>query len=401
MRRWIFGLCFLLLLGAGMLLFLFRKDAGMQAENNKKIEEILEGEMIPDDVDDSGKNTEASGEKEALSLAEKAEKMLNEMTLEEKVGQMFIARCPQTEAVQKISEYHLGGYILFGRDFAEKTEKEVIETIQSYQTGAEIPLFIGVDEEGGIVNRISTNPNLYTQAFQSPQQLYADGGFELIQKDTQEKCELLHKLGVNLNFAPVCDVSENPDDFMYKRSFGQGAKQTSVYVQTVVNTMKEAGTGSVLKHFPGYGDNADTHTGVAYDERSYETFVNSDFQPFRAGIDAGADMVLVSHNVIGCMDAELPASLSLPVHDVLRKELGFTGVIITDDLVMEGVRKFAQDAEIAVMAVRAGNDMLCCTDFEVQVPAVLDAVRNGEILENRIDESVLRILKMKISLGLI
>ena len=159
--------------------------------------------------------------------------------------------------------------------------------------------------------------------------------------------------------------------------------------------MSEEHMGSVLKHFPGYGNNSDTHTGVAYDERPYETFVNSDFLPFQAGIDAGADMVLVSHNVVSCMDDQVPASISLPVHNILRNELGFDGVIITDDLVMEGVRQFAGDAEIAVRAVQAGNDMLCCTDFEVQV------VETGEITEERLNESVLRILKMKIKLGII
>ena len=208
-------------------------------------------------------------------------------------------------------------------------------------------------------------------------------------------------LGINLNFAPVCDVSQDPQDFIYARSFGQDAEQTAEYVRTVVQTMSQEQMGSVLKHFPGYGNNSDTHTGIAYDERPIEGFVNSDFLPFQAGIDAGADMVLVAHNVVSCMDDQVPASISLPVHNILRNELGFDGVIITDDLVMEGVRQFAGDAEIAVRAVQAGNDMLCCTDFEVQVPAVIKAVETGEITEERLNESVLRILKMKIKLGII
>ncbi len=211
----------------------------------------------------------------------------------------------------------------------------------------------------------------------------------------------MQSLGINLNFAPVCDVSQDSQDFIYARSFGQDAKQTAVYVQTAVQVMNEEHMGSVLKHFPGYGNNSDTHTGIAYDDRPYETFVNSDFQPFQAGIDAGADMILVAHNVVSSMDDQVPASISLQVHNILRKELGFDGVIITDDLVMEGVRQFAGDAEIAVRAVQAGNDMLCCTDFEVQVPAVIQAVENGEITEERLNESVLRILKMKIKLGII
>lgn len=223
----------------------------------------------------------------------------------------------------------------------------------------------------------------------------------MIQSDTKEKCELLCSLGINLNFAPICNVSQNSDDFIYDRSFGQDAEQTSAYVQLVVQTMSEERMGSVLKHFPGYGDNADTHTGIAYDKRSYETFVNSDFLPFQAGIESGANKVLVSHNVVSCMDSQAPASLSPQVHKILREELGFTGVIITDDLAMDGVRDFAGDTEIAVQVVQAGNDMLCCTDFEIQIPAILEAVNQGRIKEERIDESVLRILELKIALGIL
>lgn len=336
-----------------------------------------------------------------ITVTQKAQEILNEMTLDEKVGQMFIARCPETDGSQKAEEYHLGGYILFGRDFSEKTKDEVIQTIQSYQSAAKIPMFIGVDEEGGTVNRVSTNHNLRAVPFWSSQELYTEGGFDLIQSDTKEKCELLCSLGITLNFAPICDVSQNSDDFIYDRSFGQDAEQTSAYVQLVVQTMSEERMGSVLKHFPGYGDNADTHTGIAYDKRSYETFVNSDFLPFQAGIESGANIVLVSHNVVSCMDSQAPASLSPQVHKILREELGFTGVIITDDLAMDGVRDFAGDTEIAVQAVQAGNDMLCCTDFEIQIPAILEAVNQGRIKEERIDESVLRILELKIALGIL
>lgn len=350
-------------------------------------------------TDETSENMEPSTP--PATVTQKAQEILNEMTLEEKVGQMFIARCPNTDGAKKVEEYNLGGYILFGRDFSKKTKYEVTQTIQSYQNAAKIPMFIGVDEEGGTVNRVSTNLNLRTVPFQSPQKLYAEGGFDLIQSDTQEKCELLHSLGINLNFAPVCDVSQNPDDFIYNRSFGQDAKQTAAYIRLVVQTMSEEGMGSVLKHFPGYGNNADTHTGIAYDNRSYETFLNSDFLPFQAGIDSGANIILVSHNVVSCMDGQTPASLSPQVHKILREKLGFTGVIITDDLAMDGVRDFAGDTEIAIQAVQSGNDLLCCTDFEVQIPAVLEAVKQGKILEERINESVLRVLELKISLGII
>lgn len=354
-----------------------------------------------DDATSSEVAENLSPELSSSTAAERARAILAGMTLEEKVGQMFIARCPEEGTVQKVADYHLGGYILFGRDFKDKSKSEIVNNIQSYQDAADIPLFIGVDEEGGTVNRVSTNPNLRAVPFWSPQDLYAEGGFDLIRSDTQEKCELLHSLGINLNFAPVCDVSQNPDDFIYDRSFGKDAQQTATYVRTVVETMGQEGMGSVLKHFPGYGNNADTHTGIAYDNRPYETFQSLDFLPFQAGIDSGASMVLVSHNVVSCMDGEHPASLSPKVHQILREELGFSGVMITDDLAMDGVRELASDEQVAVLAVQAGNDLLCCTDFETQIPAVLNAVQQGEIAESRIDESVLRILELKLQLGII
>ena len=190
---------------------------------------------------------------------------------------MFIARCPETNATDDVNQYHVGGYILFGRDFQNKTYDDVVSTIQSYQDQAAIPLLIGVDEEGGTVNRVSTNPDLRVVPFWSPQKLYANEGFALIISDTKEKNALLRNLGINLNFAPVCDVSTDPNDFIYYRSFGSDANMTSQFVSTVVFTMHDDQMGSVLKHFPGYGNNVNTHTGIAYDQRRYDTFVNSDF----------------------------------------------------------------------------------------------------------------------------
>lgn len=347
--------------------------------------------------------SDAAGEQveEPDPIAAKAQELLDGMTLEEKVGQMFIARCPETDAAQLAADYHLGGYILFGRDFKDKTAEQVTTDIQSCQDAAEIPLLIAVDEEGGTVNRVSSNPNLRSSPFRSPQSLYSEGGLELVRSDAQEKCRLLESLGININFAPVCDVSQDPADFIYDRTLGRDAQETSQYVAAVVETMAEEGMGSVLKHFPGYGNNTDTHTGVAYDDRPYDTFLTSDFLPFQAGIAAGADMVLVSHNIVSAMDEASPASLSPEVHRVLREDLGFTGVIVTDDLVMDGVRDFAGDDEAAVLAVQAGNDLLCCTDFQTQVPAVLAAVESGEITEEQIDAAVLRVLTMKLRLGIL
>lgn len=331
---------------------------------------------------------------------DKITKMLDNMSVEEKVGQMFMVRVPKENADKRVSEYHLGGYIMFGRDFDNKTKEEVINNIASWQEASDIPMLIGVDEEGGTVNRISTNTEFRSEPFKSSQELYAEGGFDLIYEDTITKANFLKELGINVNFAPVVDVSTNPDDYIYKRSFGKNANLTSEYAEVVVRAMKESNIASVLKHFPGYGNNTDTHTGIAIDNRTLETFKENDFLPFEAGIKAGANIVLVSHNIVTNMDSNNPASLSTRVHEILRNDLGFAGVIITDDLYMDAISK-NYDSSVAVLAILASNDLICTTDFESQIPEVIAAVEDGTISIDRINESVRRILELKLELNLI
>ena len=346
---------------------------------------------------------EEQAEQERLAAEQAREKrlqtLLDSMTLEEKVGQLFFVRCPETNAVEDISTYHLGGYLLFSRDFKDGdnwlTKEQFLEKIQSYQDAAEIPLFIGSDEEGGTVTRASRNPNLFSETFKSPQKLNYIGGIEEILRDTDTRSQELRALGINVNFAPVCDVSTDPKDFIYDRTLGQDANMTADYVRLVVPAMTEGGTLPVLKHFPGYGNNVDTHTGIAVDQRPMETFENSDLLPFQAGIDAGAPFVLVSHNIVTCMDADLPASLSPAVHRVLRETCGFEGIAITDDLAMDAVQAYAKNGAVAVMALQAGNDMIITTDYRTQIPAVIAAVQDGTLDESVIDDACLRVLRCK------
>ena len=346
---------------------------------------------------------EEQAEQERLAAEQAREKrlqtLLDSMTLEEKVGQLFFVRCPTENAVEDISTYHLGGYLLFSRDFKDGdnwlTKEQFLEKIQSYQDVAEIPLFIGSDEEGGTVTRASRNPNLFSETFKSPQKLNYIGGIEEILRDTDTRSRELRALGINVNFAPVCDVSTDPKDFIYDRTLGQDANMTADYVRLVVPAMTEGGTLPVLKHFPGYGNNVDTHTGIAVDQRPMETFENSDLLPFQAGIDAGAPFVLVSHNIVTCMDADLPASLSPAVHRVLREACGFEGIAITDDLAMDAVQAYAKNGAVAVMALQAGNDMIITTDYRTQIPAVIAAVQDGTLDESVIDNACLRVLHCK------
>lgn len=325
---------------------------------------------------------------------------ISQMSLEEKVGQLFLARCPDTDAVETAQKYHLGGYILFGSDFKGKTKAQVTSTIKSYADSQDIKMLIATDEEGGTVVRVSSNPNLRSKPFLSPTDTYNAGGWQAIEDDASEKADLLLSLGVNVNMAPVCDVTSDPNAFMYYRSFSSNADSQSKYVQKVVSISKSKKLGTVLKHFPGYGNCADTHTGIAYDKRPYSDFENSDFKPFQKGIESGADCILVSHNIVECMDKNMPASLSENVHKIIRDTLNFDGVIMTDDLSMEAITDFTDSEAAAVSAVKCGNDLLCCSDIETQYPSVLSAVKSGEISESSINSSVKRILKWKYNLGI-
>lgn len=355
----------------------------------------------PATVSPTDSSASNNGSKDNDSYEARATEIASKMTLNEKVGQMFFVRLKKDSAIKDISDYHLGGYILFGDDFKDETKTSIKKLLNSYQEASSIPMLIGVDEEGGTVNRLSKYTAFRSSPFESPMDLYKKGGFEAIQADTKEKADLLLSLGINVNLAPVSDVSTNPSDFIYKRAFGKDAKATANYVKTVVLEMKQDKIGSTLKHFPGYGNNVDTHTGVATDNRKYEQFAKNDFLPFQAGIEAGADSILVSHNIVTCLDKDHPASLSSAVHDVLRDTLGFEGVIMTDDLSMDAIKDYTSDENAAVLAIKAGNDLLIASDFDKQIPAVLDALKKGTIKEERIDASVIRILVWKLRLGIL
>lgn len=330
--------------------------------------------------------------------------MVAQMSLEEKVGQMFIATFPDEGAADSAAQYHLGGYTMFGKDFDGKTSDEVKAAIGSVQAAAKIPMLIAVDEEGGTVVRVSSNPNLYPEPFPAPKEYkkenYTDT-IETIKKTEGDKADLLLSLGINVNLAPVCDITTDEDAFMYERSYADNAKDVSDFVAVTTEVYKNKKLGSVLKHFPGYGDNADTHTGSAVDDRSYAQLANNDFLPFEAGVIEGAGAIMVSHNTLTKIDPDCPASLSDIVHQIIRSDLNFKGVIMTDDLSMAAITDFAGDNSPAVLAVKGGNDLICCTDFAGGYQAVIDAVNNGEIPVEQIDQSVTRILKWKQDLGLL
>lgn len=339
-------------------------------------------------------------ETEPMPTGDPMEELMDSLTLEQKVGQIFLARCPETGAAEAVRQYHLGGFVLFDRDFKGETPSSMTQKIAGYQGVSDIPLLIAVDEEGGTVNRVSSHKAFRAYPFPSPRALYTKGGLELIHNTEAEKAQLLSGLGINVNLAPVCDITTNPSAFMYRRSLGQSPAVTGEFVTDSIQTMGRFGVAAVMKHFPGYGNNADTHTGIARDSRSLETLETEDMQPFFAGISAGGGAILVSHTIVEAIDPEYPASLSQLMNYYLRLAMNFGGVIITDDLSMDAIAAQYGTEEAAVLAVLAGNDLLCSTEFETQYGAVLKACRSGRIPEAVLNEAVERVLRWKAQMGL-
>lgn len=335
---------------------------------------------------------------ETTEVPDPVEELMQSMTLEEWVGQLFLVGVDPAHIHSHIGKYNLGGLLLFANDFSGNAADEKIGLLQS---SSKIPMLIAVDEEGGTVTRVSCHTHYRDTRFPSPRKLFSQGGLEQVLKIEEEKCLLLSSLGINVNLAPVVDVTTDSSAFMYHRSLGENADTTAAFAAVMVNVMNRNGIGNALKHFPGYGNNVDTHTGIAVDSRSMDEFLRKDLIPFQAGIDAGCGAVLVSHTIVEAFDPELPASLSPAVHRYLREEMDFGGVIMTDDLTMQAITDLYGAGEAAVMAVLAGNDLLCCTVFEEQYEAVLAAVLEGRIPFDTVKNAVRNVLEWKQQIGLI
>lgn len=321
-----------------------------------------------------------------------ARQKLSSLTLDEKIGQLLLVRYPDSNQIETLKKYKFGGYIFFAKDFKDKTEQEVKTMMRNLQNASNIPILTAVDEEGGSVVRISSNPNLAAEKFKSPSELYQSGGFTAIKNDTVNKSRVLNNLGVNLNLAPVVDVSTNANDHMYERTLKENTDLTKTYAKTVIESSKNTGVSYTLKHFPGHGNNQDTHVGPVTDNRSYDDILKNDIPPFTAGIESGAEAVLVGHNIVTNIDNTNPASLSAGVHNLLRNELKFTGVIMTDDIAMGALNNIDN---VAVKAIQAGNDIIITTDYSESFTSIKTAIENNTLTEEQINNHALRILAWK------
>ena len=338
------------------------------------------------------------------TVDDKVEKIVNSMTLEEKVGQIFMV-APEavdkdggsttvfTENIEKeVEKYNLGGYILFAANIENPTQTQ--ELINGFKKSSKIQPFIGVDEEGGRVARIGKNSAMGVEKIAPMAQVGKSLG------------KYIKNLGFILDFAPDTDVLTDPNNTeIGDRSFGNDPEVVGKMATEVVKGLQSENVSAVLKHFPGHGGSiGNSHQGFSLSNRTEEELKSCEIVPFKTAIENGADCVMVAHmslpNVTG---DNTPATLSKKVvTDMLKTELNFKGVVFSDSMSMGAITENYGTGDACVKAVKAGIDMVLMPEnLEEAYNAVLEAVKNGEISQERLDDAVSRIIKAKIQRGII
>lgn len=339
-------------------------------------------------------------------LDEIVDACIAEMPLEDKVAGLFMitpeALTGTDKAIkagdttkEKLAQYAVGGLAYFSQNI--QSEEQLTEMITNTKSWSKYPLFIGVDEEGGSVSRIAGSG--LAEDVGSMGAIGATGDTEKAKEAGTNIGTYLSRFGFNLDFAPVADVILEGNSTIGDRSFGSNAQQTATMVAANVEGLQGTGVSACLKHFPGLGSTTeDTHEGMASSDKTLEDFGTTDFLAFQAGIDAGADFVMVSHlSVPGITGDNTPSSISAQIiTDTLRGQLGFQGIVITDAMNMTAITDYYTADEAAVKALQAGADMILMPEnFETAYNGVLEAVNSGSISEDRINESLRRIYRVK------
>ncbi len=352
----------------------------------------------------------------ASAASDGVEAKLASMTLREKVGQLFLVR-PEaldfeqtsdgktvTDAMKEhLKEYPVGGIALFKQNITDATQ--MTKLIQDYQNAADIGLLVAVDEEGGTVARLANHSAFDLPKYESAAAVGATGDAEQAKAMGRTIGAYLKPYGFNLDFAPVADVNSNPNNpVIGKRSFSSDPNVAAEMVAAAVEGFHESGMLCTLKHFPGHGDTGeDSHYGTATTTKTWEQMKEVEMLPFEAGIAAGADVIMTAHITTPNATTDgLPASLSYTMlTERLRGELGFTGVIVTDALEMKAISNYFSPADAAVTALNAGADILLMpSDLREAFDGVVNAVETGRVSEERLNESVRRILTLKEKAGI-
>lgn len=327
---------------------------------------------------------------------------LSDLSLEEKVGQMIFAGIKGTDITNEtkkiISTHQVGGIILFKDNLKNANQSvSLLNAIKQENTNNKVPLFLGVDEEGGRISRLPELMKLPTN-----EELGKRNDISLSYNIGKLLGKELSAFGFNLDFAPVLDINSNPDNpIIGDRSFGTDAELVSELGLQMMKGIQSEQVISVIKHFPGHGDTAvDSHKELPIIQKSLEELQALELIPFKHAVEQGAEVVMVGHILLPKIDSTYPASISERIiTDVLREQLGYEGIIITDDMTMKAILNNLEIGESAVSAVKAGNDIVLVahnyTNVKKAIDSIIKAIEDGEITEQRIDESVKRILSIK------
>lgn len=398
----------LMVMGAGAFVGvkMFGKKTPVQEEipqSSQVIQDIFASEEIIEMPDMTESVPELTKE-EKLDLY--IDELITEMTLAEKVAGLFFVT-PEAitgvdTAVQAgegtknaLEKYPVGGLIYFDKNIRSK--EQLAEMIKNSQEYSKHPLFIGVDEEGGSVNRVAKAGLAPIQS--SAAQIGATGDTGNAYNAGTVIGTYLSEIGFNVNFAPVADLANTEGSVMKERAYGSEAGAVASYVNAMMSGLQENGVIACLKHFPGIGSTtADTHKGLAAISRTAEELRSQELEVFKAGIEAGAQMIMAGHVTVPALDPDdNPASLSkVLITDILRGELGYEGVVITDALNMSAISEYYSSEQAAIMALKAGCDMILMPENFLQAYAgVMSAVADGTISEQRINDSLKRIYRMK------
>lgn len=370
------------------------------------------------DISGEGAGESTSTEEPPDSSADdRVEKLLAGMDLKQKVAQMFMVTPEALTGYSKVTaagevtkqcfiRYPVGGVIYMAGNLIDTEQTRImLSNMQDYSVEyLGFPVFLGVDEEGGTVARIAGNRAFGVEDVGNISEIGASGNCDLAYQAGGTIGAYLSALGFNLDFAPVADVWSNKKNTVVKyRSPGSDAELVRDMVIAQIEGFKEQGILCAVKHFPGHGSTSeDSHNGAAVVERTLQELFECDLIPFKGAVQAGVPFVMVGHlSLPKVVEKDVPAVFSKEIiTDILRGELGFCGIVITDALDMGAVTDYYSSAQAAVMAVAAGADMLLMPeDFVAAYEGVLNAVQRGELTQERIDESVRRILKVKLEMA--
>lgn len=393
---------------AGRKVALRIQDRKQEEALEKELEEAAKEEEKQEElVIDTPEPVEEEEPEEEDILGELAASYFSEMSIENKVAGLFMVTPEAITGVrtatqagdgtqEALNQYAVGGLVYFSQNIVDK--EQLMKMLSNTATMSNYPIFLAVDEEGGDVSRVAGS-SIEVEKVDAMSEIGAGGDAAKARGAGETIGSYLKEIGFNVDFAPVADVAAGEDSALGSRAFGTDPQLVKEMVSNMVEGMEGTGVSACLKHFPGLGSTTeDTHDGRVEITKSLEEMQAADFLPFQAGIEAGADFVMVSHATAPALDDNnVPSSLSRKViTDTLRGELGFEGVIITDALNMTAITDYYTPEEAAVMALEAGADMLLMPeDFEKAYTAVLAAVEEGKITEERIDESLERIYRVK------